>query len=90
MTSPATLTRQASRPAIRPCAPCWEDWRAGDNRYASGVPLVNEVGALLAVFDPLPRSGPCPTFLVDVGVPLLFSDAKRQQRFERYKADGAS
>ncbi|MET8420673.1 competence protein CoiA family protein [Streptomyces sp. NPDC005098] len=61
-------------------------WSAGDSRYASGVPLVNEVGTLLAVFDPLPLSGPCPAFLVDVGVPLLFPDAERQQRFERYKA----
>ncbi|WP_330249163.1 MULTISPECIES: hypothetical protein [unclassified Streptomyces] len=54
-------------------------WGAGDSRYASGVPLVNEVGTLLAVFDPLPRTGPCLAFLVDVGVPLLFPHAERQQ-----------
>ncbi|WP_329449494.1 hypothetical protein OG894_00355 [Streptomyces sp. NBC_01724] len=61
-------------------------WSAGDSHYASGVPLVNDVGTLLAVFDPLPRSGPCPAFLVDAGVPLLFPDAERQQRFARSKA----
>ncbi|MEU6370859.1 hypothetical protein ABZ876_35370 [Streptomyces sp. NPDC046931] len=38
-------------------------WSVGDSRYASGVPLVNDHGTLLAVFDPLPLAGPCPDFL---------------------------
>ncbi|MFI8930628.1 competence protein CoiA family protein [Streptomyces sp. NPDC053474] len=60
-------------------------WSVGDSRYSSGVPLVNDRGILLAVFDPLPRSGPCPAFLLDVGVPLLFPTEERRERFEQYR-----
>ncbi|MGA5207951.1 hypothetical protein [Streptomyces variegatus] len=61
-------------------------WSVGDSRYACGVPLVSEAGTLLAVFDPLPQSGPCPAFLLDVDLPLLFPTEVRRQRFEQYRA----
>ncbi|NEC33802.1 competence protein CoiA family protein [Streptomyces rubrogriseus] len=61
-------------------------WSVGDSRYASGVPLVNERGALLAIFDPLPQAGPCPAFLTDVDLPLLFPTKERRERFEQYRA----
>lgn len=61
-------------------------WSVGDSRYACGVPLVNEHGTLLAVFDPLPQAGPCPAFLLDVDLPLLFPTEERRERFEQYRA----
>lgn len=61
-------------------------WSVGDSRYACGVPLVNEHGALLGVFDPLPQAGPCPAFLLDVDLPLLFPTDERRERFEQYMA----
>ncbi|MEV5605694.1 hypothetical protein AB0L33_30075 [Streptomyces sp. NPDC052299] len=61
-------------------------WSVGDSRYSSGVPLVNERGALLAIFDPLPLTGPCPDFLLDVGLPMLFLTEKRRERFEEHRA----
>lgn len=61
-------------------------WSVGDSRYSSGVPLVNDDGTLLAVFDPLPLVGPCPGFLLDVGLPMLFPTEERRQRFEEHRA----
>ncbi|WP_176710342.1 hypothetical protein [Streptomyces sp. Wb2n-11] len=61
-------------------------WSVGDSRYSSGVPLVNDGGTLLAVFDPLPLVGPCPNFLLDVGLPMLFPTEERRQRFEEHRA----
>ncbi|MEV8034664.1 competence protein CoiA [Streptomyces sp. NPDC086182] len=61
-------------------------WSVGDSRYACGVPLVNEDGALLGVFDPLPQAGPCPAFLLDVDLPLLFPTEERRERFDQYRA----
>ncbi|WP_328503638.1 hypothetical protein OG828_37005 [Streptomyces sp. NBC_00457] len=61
-------------------------WSVGDSRYACGVPLVNENGTLLGVFDPLPQAGPCPAFLLDVDLPLLFPTEERREHFEQYRA----
>ncbi|MFD6326800.1 competence protein CoiA family protein [Streptomyces sp. NPDC058442] len=61
-------------------------WSVGDSRYACGVPLVNEHGSLLAVFDPLPQPGPCPAFLLDVDLPLIFPTEERRERFAQYRA----
>ncbi|MFC9634574.1 hypothetical protein ACFTY8_36285 [Streptomyces mirabilis] len=63
-------------------------WSVGDSRYSCGVPLVNDRGGLLAVFDPLPQSGPCPAFLSEVGLPLFFPTEERRERFEQYRAVG--
>ncbi|MEU5476788.1 competence protein CoiA family protein [Streptomyces mirabilis] len=63
-------------------------WSVGDSRYSSGVPLVNDRGTLLAVFDPLPLAGPCPDFLLDVGLPMLFLTDERRERFEEHQATG--
>ncbi|MCX4597205.1 competence protein CoiA family protein [Streptomyces sp. NBC_01549] len=63
-------------------------WSVGDSRYSCGVPLVNDSGGLLAVFDPLPQSGPCPAFLLDVGLSLFFHTEERRERFEQYRAVG--
>ncbi|WRZ96427.1 competence protein CoiA family protein (plasmid) [Streptomyces sp. NBC_01007] len=63
-------------------------WSVGDSRYSCGVPLINDHGALLGVFDPLPQSDPCPVFLLDVGVPLLFPTEERHERFEQYRDRG--
>ncbi|MFF2254592.1 hypothetical protein [Streptomyces sp. NPDC058142] len=61
-------------------------WSVGDRRYSCGVPLVNDRGVLLAVFDPLPQPGPCPAFLLDVGLPLYFPTEEQRERFEQYRA----
>lgn len=63
-------------------------WSVGDSRYSSGIPLVNDRGTLLAVFDPLPLAGPCPDFLLDVGLPILFPTEERRERFEEHRATG--
>ncbi|MEN2424364.1 competence protein CoiA family protein [Streptomyces rimosus] len=63
-------------------------WSVGDSRYSCGVPLVNDHGALLAVFDPLPQCDPCPAFLLDVGILLFFPTEERRERFERYRDAG--
>ncbi|MFH8804528.1 hypothetical protein ACH4F6_34025 [Streptomyces sp. NPDC017936] len=61
----------------------------GDSRYSGGVPLVDaESGTLLPIFDPLPRSGRCPGFLLDVGLPLLLPTEERRERFEDFRAAG--
>ncbi|RPK83298.1 hypothetical protein EES45_07330 [Streptomyces sp. ADI97-07] len=64
-------------------------WSVGDSRYSSGIPLVNDHGNLLAVFDPLPLAGgPCPDFLLNVGLPMLFPTEERRERFEEHRATG--
>ncbi|MEU1127054.1 competence protein CoiA family protein [Streptomyces sp. NPDC005899] len=63
-------------------------WSVGDSRYSSGIPLVNDHGNLLAVFDPLPLAGRCPDFLLDVGLPMLFPTEERRERFEEHRATG--
>ncbi|MFD9496871.1 competence protein CoiA family protein [Streptomyces sp. NPDC060005] len=63
-------------------------WSVGDSRYSSGVPLVNESGTLLAVFDPLPLAGACPDFLLDVGLPMIFPSEERRERFYEHRATG--
>ncbi|MFJ8770262.1 competence protein CoiA family protein [Streptomyces clavifer] len=60
-------------------------WSVGDSRYSSGVPLVNDRGTLLAVFDPLPLAGTCPDFLLDVGLPMLFPTEERRECFEEHR-----
>lgn len=60
-------------------------WSVGEHRYSGGVPLVTEQGALLAVFDPIPQRVPCPAFLLDVSVPMLFLTDERKERFESYR-----
>ncbi|MEU0398236.1 hypothetical protein ABZ208_36895 [Streptomyces sp. NPDC006208] len=50
----------------------------GDPRYAGGVPLVDDDGTLLGVFDPLPTHSASCTFLRDVGVRLIFPTKERR------------
>ncbi|MFB7287794.1 competence protein CoiA family protein [Actinacidiphila glaucinigra] len=63
-------------------------WSVGDSRYASGVPLVDDDGTLLAVYDPLPRPASYSTYLEDVGVPILFPTEERRMDFERSRPRG--
>ncbi|MGW7362435.1 hypothetical protein ACWGI8_03180 [Streptomyces sp. NPDC054841] len=56
-------------------------WSVGDTRYAGGVPLVDDDGTLLGVFDPLPTHSTACTFLRDVGVRLIFPSKERRARF---------
>ncbi|MFB6984647.1 competence protein CoiA family protein [Streptomyces sp. NPDC056297] len=53
----------------------------GDSRYASGVPLVDDDGTLLGVFDPLPAHSTACVFLRDVGARLIFPAEERRARF---------
>ncbi|MEU5099769.1 hypothetical protein [Streptomyces sp. NPDC020996] len=55
---------------------------------APAVAHVNDRGALLAAFDPLPLASPCPDFLLDVGLPTLFPTEERCERFEEHRATG--
>ncbi|MEU6601994.1 hypothetical protein [Streptomyces flaveolus] len=63
-------------------------WSVGDSRYSSGVPLVNDRGTLLAIFDRLPLASPCPDFLLDVGLPMLFPTEERRERIEEHRTTG--
>ncbi|MGV9454570.1 competence protein CoiA family protein [Streptomyces sp. NPDC003635] len=54
----------------------------GDTRYAGGVPLVDEHGVPVAVFDPDPRRVRGEAFLLLAGLPLIFPSEAAQRRFE--------
>ncbi|MFE7268196.1 competence protein CoiA family protein [Streptomyces sp. NPDC057592] len=58
-------------------------WNVGNERYACGVPLVDEEGSLLGVYDPLPpHPWSCAlSFLRDVGALLVFPTEDRRARF---------
>ncbi|GGU82448.1 hypothetical protein GCM10010211_55550 [Streptomyces albospinus] len=54
----------------------------GDPRYAGGVPLVDEHGVPVAVFDPVPGRVRGEAFLLLAGLLLIFPSKTDQRRFE--------
>ncbi|WP_190194119.1 competence protein CoiA family protein [Streptomyces minutiscleroticus] len=57
-------------------------YSTGDPRYAGGVPLVDERGVPVAVFDPNPHRVRGEAFLLLAGLPLIFPSRTEQRRFE--------
>jgi hypothetical protein len=58
-------------------------WSTGDPRYAGGIPLVTDDGALGAVFNPIPRRVRGGAFLLLAGTPLLFPSEESRVVFEQ-------
>ncbi|MDQ8707568.1 competence protein CoiA [Streptomyces sp. LHD-70] len=58
-------------------------WSTGDPRYAGGVPLVDENGVPVAVFDPDPGRVRGHAFRLLAGLLLIFPSQPSQRRFEK-------
>lgn len=58
-------------------------WSTGDPRYAGGIPLVTDDGALGAVFNPVPRRVRGEAFLLLAGKRLLFPSEGSRVFFEQ-------